>query len=103
MGPPSRDCAPLSHVSQAFPPEALQHFVDHGVSRPHKLDPNDQGIKLLGNFGNGRLTTYTTHSRWFGGIDYHSNLGLGFADGRPSDRHATLYDVQASGATTPDR
>ena len=86
-------------MSQAFPPEALQLFVDHGVSRPHKLDPNDQGTKRLGKLGN----TYPTDSRWFGEIDYHSNLGLGFADGRPSDRHATLYDVQASGATTPDK
>jgi hypothetical protein len=30
-------------VDREFPPEALQHFVDHGVARPHTVDPEASG------------------------------------------------------------
>ena len=51
-------------VDREFPPEALQHFVDHGVARPHTLDPNASGVTermLLSDF----------------------ERGLGYNDGRP--------------------
>ena len=51
-------------VDREFPPEALQHFVDHGVARPHTFDLNASGVTermLLSNL----------------------QIGLGFNDGRP--------------------
>lgn len=53
-------------VDRFFPPEALQHFVDHGVARPHRLD-----------MANGRIYE---RLRVLKGVQ--DDLGLGYPDGR---------------------
>ena len=53
-------------VDREFPPEALQHFVDHGVARPHTLDPNASGVTERVRLSN-----------------LQREIGLGYNDGRP--------------------
>ena len=54
-------------VDREFPPEALQHFVDHGVARPHTLDPNASGVTERVRLSN-----------------LQREIGLGYNDGRPA-------------------
>ena len=63
-------------VDREFPPEALQHFVDHGVARPHTVDPDASGATermRLRDVDNPGTST--------------KKIGLGYDDGSPYTGH----------------
>ena len=63
-------------MDHEFPPSVLHHFVQHGVAKPHKLDPNVQGELASGS-----------------GRAMPSGYGYGKDDGTACDRYA-FYATQ---------
>lgn len=74
-------------VDREFPPEALQHFVDHGVARPHTVDPDASGA--------------TERMRPRDVDKCQRKIGLGYDDGSPAPLGVSVYTGLPPGVAKP--